>query len=123
MSEPLAGNVVGFPLISSSGVGYIGLRAKQAGVLRLTFVAEPPHKVYKLLRVADASTQRPFNLEGPFPISLLVEVPRGFSLIALKTDPPPKSRADAIVISTMYAQRASGKPDLHAIPESADPGF
>jgi O-antigen/teichoic acid export membrane protein len=121
--EPLAGNVPGYPLVSSSGVGYIGIRAKKKGVLRLRFDAEPPTKVYKLLRVADASKELPFNLEGRLHISILVEVPRGFSLIVLKTDPPPKSRADAIVLSTMYAESASGTPQLHALPESGDPGF
>lgn len=121
--EPLAGNVVGFPLTSSSGVGYIGLRAKQSNIVRLSFTATPPKHVYKLLRVADASNEVKLNLEGPYRESLLVEVPRGFSLILVKTDPPAKSRADAIVLSEMYAQRATGTPDLHALPESADPGF
>ena len=52
-----------------------------------------------------------------------MQVPRGHSLILLKTDPPAKSRADAIVLSDMYAERATGVPDLHALLESADPGF
>jgi len=120
---PLAGNVPGYPLDASSGVGYIGIRARKAGVLRLLFDAQPPAKVYKLLRVGDAKKEMPFNLEGPLHISVLVQVPRGFSLVVLKTDPPAKSRADAIVISSMRAEPASGRPDLHALPEAADPGF
>jgi O-antigen/teichoic acid export membrane protein len=120
---PLPGNVPGYPLLSSSGVGYIGIRTRHAGVIKLTFTATPPLHVYKRLRVADATKELPINLEGPFRVSVFVAVPRGFSLVALKTDPAPKSRADAIVMSDMYAEPTSGKPQLEAIPESANPGF
>ena len=121
--DPLAGNVAGFPLSASSGVGYVALRAKQPGIVRLWLTATPPKHVYKLLRVADASKEIRLSLEGPRRTSVLVQVPRGYSLILLKTDPPAKSRADAIVLSDMYAERATGVPDLHALLESADPGF
>jgi O-antigen/teichoic acid export membrane protein len=121
--DPEADNVPGYPLSSSSGVGYLALRAKQPGVVRLTFDAAPPQGSQKLLRVADEKIERPFPLTGPTHISVLVEVPRGFSLVLLKTDPPPTSAADAIVFTKMYAERASGTPELHAVLEDADPGF
>jgi hypothetical protein len=121
--EPLAGNVPGYPLDASSGVGYIGIRSRRPQLVRLLFDAQPPQGVYKLLRVGDSEKELPFNLEGPLHISVLVEVPRGLSLVVLKTDPPAKSRADAIVISALRAEPATGSPDLHAVPDEADPGF
>jgi O-antigen/teichoic acid export membrane protein len=121
--EPLANNVVGFPLTSTSGVAYIGFRAKEAGVVRLLFDAEPPKGAQRVLRIADDKNERPFTLNGRTQVSLLVQIPRGYSLVLLKTDPAPISREDAIVLTSMFATRASGQPELHALPEAADPGF
>jgi len=122
-AEPPEGGVVGYPLISPSGVGYFGLRAKEPGIVRLTFDAQPPEASEKVLRVADNGAERPFTLHGRTPISVLVQIPRGYSFLLVKTDPPPTSEADAIVFSAARAERASGTPDLHALPVEDDPGF
>jgi hypothetical protein len=50
-------------------------------------------------------------------------VPRGSSQLLVKTDPPPTSEADAIVISTPRAEKASRPPTLHADLVSPNPGF
>jgi O-antigen/teichoic acid export membrane protein len=121
--NPLTNNVVGFPLTSSSGVGYLALRAKQAGVLRLIFTSTPPKHVYKLLRVSDGTHEVRLSLEGPYTATIGVAVPRGYSLVELKTDPPAKSLADAIVLTNIHTERGPYKTDLHAILESPDPGF
>jgi hypothetical protein len=121
--ERPVGGVVGFPLLAPSGVAYFGFRARKQSVVQLFFDAAPPPNTHRFLRVADSETEKMLPLEGPVTISLLVEVPRGFSLLVLKTDPAPKSRADAIVFSAMHAEPASGQPDLHALQQSDDPGF
>jgi len=119
----LPGGVVGFPLTSPSGVGYIGLRALRPQVIRLSFDAQPPKGKQQVLRVADASTEGKVPLAGLTHVSVLVQVPRGDSLLLLKTDPAATSAADAIVLSAMHADRSSGQPQLHAILQDPDPGF
>jgi O-antigen/teichoic acid export membrane protein len=121
--EPLANNVTGFPLTSTSGVAYIGLRAKEATVVRLSFDATPPANSQRVLRVADAEKELSFTLNGLTHVSMLVEIPRGYSLVLLKTDPAPTSREEAIVLTSMFSAKESGQPELHALQEQADPGF
>ena len=115
--------VVGYPLVSSSGVGSLDLRAREGGVVRLTFDAEPPGGEPRVLRIADAEGEQSFTLDGKSPVSLLVEIPRGHSQLLVKTDPPPASPEEAIVLSAPRTVRASGAPALHASLVSADPGF
>jgi hypothetical protein len=122
--EPLANGAPGYALISSSGVGYLNIRARQPSLVRLSLDAEPPKGQQKVLRLSDSSAERPFTLRGPTHISVLVAVPRGFSLVLVKTDPAPTSQADAIVLSNIHVESASGgTPDLHALVEDANPGF
>jgi hypothetical protein len=121
--EPLKNDIPGYALISPSGVGYFNLRAQKDTVARLALDASPPRGETKVLRLADASGERPFTLRGLTHISLLVAIPRGFALILVKTDPPPKSLADAIVLSNVRVEPASGSPALNAVLENIDPGF
>jgi len=120
---PPQGTSVRFPLVAPSGVGYIGLRATRPRIVRVSFDAEPPKGQQRVLRVADNSTELPFTLRGRTHVSVLVQIPRGYSLLLVKTDPPPTSEADAIELSAAHANPTSGAPGLHALPESADPGF
>jgi O-antigen/teichoic acid export membrane protein len=114
---------IGYAFVSTAGVGVIDLDAKNAGVIRLVFDASPPQGKRSVLRVTDSKSEQPFTLNGRTHISLLVEIPRGHSQLLLKTDPPPSSAADAIVLSAPHAERASGTAVLHADLTSADPGF
>ena len=121
--NPLADAALGFPLSSPSGVAYIGFRSKQAQLVRLDFDATPPKDATRVIRIADDRNEQPFTLTGTTHISLLIAIPRGYSLILAKTDPPATSDADAIVFSNVRAERATGQPQLHGLPEAADPGF
>jgi len=49
--------------------------------------------------------------------------PARLLLIVAKTDPPATSDADAIVFSNIRAERATGQPQFHGLPEATDPGF
>jgi hypothetical protein len=121
--KPPEQGAVEFPFVSPSGVGYFELRAKEGGVMRLTFDAEPPAGARRVLRVGDADSEVQFVLAGRTPVSLLVDVPRGLSLLFVKTDPAPTSLDDAIDLTAPNATRASGQPALDAMPESPDIGF
>jgi O-antigen/teichoic acid export membrane protein len=114
---------VGYPLISSSGVGVLDLIAKTPGVVRLVFDATPPPGKEATLRVADSKAEQSFTLIGRTRIEILVATPRGHSQLLVKTDPPPASEADAIVLSVPRAEKASGEPVLHPDLTSPDPGF
>jgi hypothetical protein len=121
--EPLEDGIPAFPLVSSSGVGYFTIRARREGVVRLSFNADPPRGRRRVLRLGDNSIERPFALKSRTRLSVDVEVPRGVSLVLVKTDPAPKSREDAIVLSRLQAQRTTQQAQLHAILQDADPGF
>ncbi len=112
-----------YPLVSPAGVGAVELRARQAGVVRLTFDAEPPRGTRRVLRVADSEREVAFTLQGRTRISVAVAVPRGLSRLLVKTDPAATSEKDAVALSAPRAQAASGKPALHADPIEPDPGF
>ena len=113
-----------YALISPSGVAYAGIRARKAGVFRLSFLAEPPPGGLRVLRVADETgTEQPFTLHGPTEVSVLVQVPRGYSLLGLKTDPAPTSSEDAIRVSGFRTERAEVVTDLEAHLVEDDPGF
>jgi hypothetical protein len=118
----VAGDVVGYPLVASSGVALLELRAKAAGVIRLVFDATAPSGEREF-RIQDAQGEHPFTLTGSTPFDLNVEVPRGVSQLLLKVDPAPTSEADAVVLSQPRAEAAAGAAMLRAIPASADPGF
>ncbi|MEP6893394.1 MAG: hypothetical protein ABI927_06395, partial [Gaiellaceae bacterium] len=114
---------VGYALDSTAGVGVIDLEARAPGVVRLIFDAIPPKGGQRTLRLTDAGKEQVFTLSGRTRVSVLVEVPRGTSQLLVKTDPPPTSDADSIVVSIPHAERASGAPALHAQLISPDPGF
>ena len=117
------GAFVGYPFVSTGGVGAIDLQAKEAGVVTLSFDAVPPKGAHRELRLADQSGEQGFTLNGRVRISVLVDVPRGHSRLLVKIDPPPTSVADAVLFSAPQAERASGQPVLHAQLLSPDPGF
>jgi O-antigen/teichoic acid export membrane protein len=119
---PPKDGVVGYPLISPSGVGTIELVAREPVLVSLSFDAAPPGG-RQVLRLAGADRELPFTLEGRTGVSVVVEIPRGRSYLLVKTDPAATSEKDAIVFSAPRARRASGTPELHAEPISPDPGF
>jgi hypothetical protein len=112
-----------FPLLSSSGVGYFTIRAKQAGTIRLSFDASAPRGRRAVIRLANDSDERPFAVRAKTRISVVVDIPRGVSLILVKTDPAPQSRADAIVISRLEVERATEHAQLGALLQDGEPGF
>jgi hypothetical protein len=117
------GTFVGYPLDSPSGVGALELWSRKDQVVRLFFDAVPPQGTSKVLRVADDQGERPFTLDGRTRVSVLVQIPRGHSLLLVKTDPPPTSDEDSIVIDAPQVASASGTPELHAEQISSEPGF
>jgi hypothetical protein len=114
---------VGYALISPAGVGVIQLHARTRVIARLSFDAVPPNGEQRVLRVTDADREQAFTLSGRKHVSVLVEIPRGQSQLLLKTDPPPASAAEAIVITAPHAEPFSGEPTLRATRISPDPGF
>jgi O-antigen/teichoic acid export membrane protein len=121
--KPTEGLGAGYAFTSASGVGVIQLTAKDAGVVRIVFEAVPPQGGARALRIGDSHGEQQFALTGRTTVSVLVQIPRGVSQLLLKTDPPPTSDADAIVLSTPRAERAAGSAQLHADLVSRDPGF
>ena len=114
---------VGFALVSPEGVGVIEFTAKEAAVVRLVFEATPPTDEKRVLRVADTDHERSFALDGPTPVSVFVEVPRGRSYLQIKTDPAATSEEDAVVLGVPRAERTSRTADLQAELIAPDPGF
>jgi hypothetical protein len=121
--EALDDGTAGFPLLSSSGVGYFTIRAKEPGTVRLSFDATPPSGQKRVLRLANDSEERTFRVSGTTRISLAIDIPRGVSLLVVKTDPAPQSRADAIVMSRLEVERADEPAQLSALLQDPDPGF
>jgi len=112
-----------FALVSPSGVAYITVRAKRAGLMRLAFDADPPGGTQRTLRVADDSREVRFALKRRARVSVVVDVPAGVSLVLLKTDPAPTSAEDAIVLSRLEVARTTDAAQLRAVQQGADPGF
>ena len=119
---PVGDKLVGFPLISPSGVGEIQFTAKAPSTVRLRFDARPASEG-QVLRLADDDTELPFELKGNTSISALVDIPRGQSYILVKIDPAATSAEDAVLLTKPRATRAFGTPVLVAEPISSDPGF
>jgi hypothetical protein len=120
---PLKDANPGYALIAPSGVGYFNIRSREAKVVELSFDAEPPRNQTRLLRLADSSNERHFPLRGVTHVSLPVAIPRGFSLVLVKTDPAATSIGDAIVMSNIRVRASSAPPSLNAVLENPDPGF
>ncbi|MDX6407396.1 MAG: hypothetical protein QOE13_467 [Gaiellaceae bacterium] len=118
----VAGDVVGYPLVATSGVALLELRAKAPGVVRLVFDATAPSGE-RQFRIQDAAGEHPFTFNASMHFDLGVEVPRGVSQLLLKVDPAPTSEADAVVLSQLRVEPASGAATLRAAPSSAEPGF
>jgi hypothetical protein len=114
---------IGYPLVSPAGVGVLELRAKESGVVQLVFDVVAPGGGTRSLRVADSQHEQQVEVSGRTRVSVNVMLPRGVSQLLVKTDPPPTSEADALVLSTPHAEAASGAAVLHADRISADPGF
>ncbi len=118
--------VVAYPLIASGGVATMELRAKEPGVIRLTFDVVPPSGTQgqHTVRIADAEHEQAFTIgSGPAVVSVDVNVPRGVSQLLVKVDPAPTSETDALALTAPRAERASGQPVLSAQPLSPDAGF
>jgi hypothetical protein len=121
--EPLKDGTPAFPLTSPSGVAYFTIRAKDPATVRLSFDASGPGGQRRVLRLANDKDERRFPVGAETHVSLDVAVPRGMSLVLVKTDPAPTSRADAVVISHVVARRTAAPPQLDALLEDGDPGF
>jgi hypothetical protein len=115
--------LIGYPLVSSAGVGVVELRAKSPGVVRLVFTAFDPNGKARTIRLNDGHVELSFTVSGKTNVSVLVQVPRGQSQLLLKTDPAPTSEEDTVVISAPRAETASGSPQFHPARISGDPGF
>jgi hypothetical protein len=112
-----------YALISPSGVAYITLRARNAVVVRLSFDAAPPKGKLRAFRLADNSHEHRFPLARATHVSAVIAAPRGVSLVLVKTDPPPTSEQDAIVLSNLRVSRTKHPADLNAVVQDGDPGF
>jgi O-antigen/teichoic acid export membrane protein len=120
---PLEGGGVGYPFVSPAGVGTMELIAKAPSVATISFVATPPGGQKRVLRIADTASEASYPLDGPTPISLRVEVPRGRSYLVVKTDPAATSEDDAIVLSAPRATSSTDEPEFRAEPIEAEPGL
>jgi hypothetical protein len=103
-------------------VALLELRAKAPGVVRLVFDATAP-KGERQFRIQDAQGEHPFPFNTSMHFDVTVDVPRGVSQLLLKVDPAPTSEADAVVLTRLRVETATGTAALRAIPSSADPGF
>jgi hypothetical protein len=117
-----ADGAVGYPLVSPAGIGTIEFTARAPSVVRLTFVATPPNRT-QVVRLADDAAELPYTLNGRTKVSVPVEIPRGRSLILIKTDPAATSDEDAVVITRPRVSLTTESPELHATAVSPDPGF
>ncbi|MGZ4370866.1 MAG: hypothetical protein ACXVRQ_01535, partial [Gaiellaceae bacterium] len=114
---------IGSPLISTAGVGVLEIRAKQNTTVQIVLNALSANGTCRTLRIADSKAEQSFDVTSKTRISVIVQVPRGVSQLLVKTDPPPTSEADALVLSTPHATKSSAAPSLHADRVSAEPGF
>jgi hypothetical protein len=121
--DPLNDGTPTFPLVSSSGVGYFTIRAKEAATVRLSFDASAPAGQRRVLRLANDADERRFAVSTQTHVSLDLAIPRGVSLVLVKTDPAPRSLADAVVISRLQVERTSEPAQLNALVQDANPGF
>jgi O-antigen/teichoic acid export membrane protein len=119
----LTDGFVGYPLNSSAGVGVVELAARTPTLASLSFTAVPPPGKQATVRLADAQHEQAFTLVGRTVVSVRVQIPRGRSQLLVKTDPPPTSEADAILLSAPRTERAAGEPVLRPQVISTDPGF
>jgi hypothetical protein len=111
-----------YPLVSPSGVGVIQLRAQTPGIVALVFDARSPGGT-RQVRIADSQNEVPFTVAGSTRITVNVQVPRGLSQLLIKTDPPAKSEADALVLGLPEQRRPVGDTQLLADLVSVDPGY
>jgi O-antigen/teichoic acid export membrane protein len=114
---------IGYPLVSPAGVGVLQLRAKQASVVELSFDVVTPQGKQGTLRVSSSSQEQAFPVTGTTRVTINVQVPRGVSQLLLKTDPPPTSEEDALVLSTPHAAKTTSDAAIQSDPVSADSGF
>jgi len=121
--EPLPDGTPGYPLTAPSGVGYFTIRARQNARVRLSFDASPPKGPARRLRLANNSNERKFAVNGKTHVSLVLDVPRGVSLVLVKTDPAPQSLEDAIVISRVEVEPTTEPAQLSALVQDPEPGF
>jgi hypothetical protein len=122
-SPRLQDGTVVYPLLASSGVALIELRARTNGVMRLVFDATPPNTNAPQLRIEDAEGDHPLPLQGPTHVALDVYVPRGVSQLLLKVEPPPASENEAVLFSQPRVETSTAQPQLRAQPTADDPGF
>jgi len=113
---------VGYPLLAPSGVATLEFAARAPAVVRLAFEATPPDGS-RTLRLADATRELSYPLDGRTHVSALVSLPSGRSYILVKTDPAATSEADAIVLAGAHATTAAREPELEAVSISGAAGF
>jgi O-antigen/teichoic acid export membrane protein len=118
----LEGDALAYPLVASSGVGVIQLRAKHSGIVALVFDVKSQGGA-RTLRVADSQREVAFTLGGTTHVRVNVQFARGLSQLLVKVDPAPTSEADAPLLFLPQAQTAHGDTQLQADLVSADPGF
>jgi O-antigen/teichoic acid export membrane protein len=117
------GGFVGYPLVEPSGVGTIELTARTPGVVRLSFDAIPPTGKPTVLRVGDSERESTFTLSGRTSISILVRVPRGRSVLRVRSNPAPTPGDAPVVLTAPHAALASGRPALRTELRFPDPDY
>lgn len=105
-----------FGLVSSPGT--IELRARTAGVVRVTFAATVDGGGSTTLHIGDGTHDVALPVSAATSVSLAVQVPRGRSEVFLR----PEGSA-RIEISQPRAETSGASPALSALPLSPDPGF
>ncbi len=109
-----ADGLVGYPLRNASG--RIVLRAKRPVRARMTFDVVAPGR-RRALRVGGGAGSIARTVAGRTPVSLVVDVPAGTSVLTVTSD------ADGIELSAPVLTATADPADLRAEQVSADPGF
>jgi hypothetical protein len=106
--------LVAYPL--RNGTGHIVLRAREPGRARMTFDVVAP-RGRQVLRVDGAPGSITRTVARRTPVSLVVDVPTGTSVLTVTSD------ADGIELSAPALTSTADRADLRAGRISPDPGF
>jgi O-antigen/teichoic acid export membrane protein len=109
---------VTFALVSAGGFASFQLRAKTAGVVRLSFDLSVEGSGSATFHVYEGSHDVGVPVSGTTPVSVAVQVPRGVSQLLVSSE-----GAGLVDVSQPRAEATQAQPVLNARPLSPDPGF
>jgi O-antigen/teichoic acid export membrane protein len=115
--------LVGHPLVQPVAAGSIEFTARTPSVVRLSFDAIPPTGTRTVLRVDDSEREKAFTLAGRTAISILVRIPRGRSVLRVRSDPPSQTGVGPVLLTAPSAAVAQGRPALRTQLRSPEPDF